>query len=129
MATGAVRVRGLRELTRAFKKISKDLDKELTNELKEAAEPVRSGAEKLALGRIRNMPRSPHYAGMRVGVSKAQGAVYVVPAWRRRGGSGRANLKTLLLERAMDPALEENQGEVLDKVDRMLGRLAGHQGF
>ena len=129
MATGAVRVRGLKELTRAFKNISKDLSRELNDELKEAAEPVRSGAERYALGRIRNMPRSPHYATMRVGVSKAQGVVYVVPAWRRRGGKGRANLKTLLLERAMDPALEENQAEVLHKVDNMLGRLAGHQGF
>lgn len=127
MATGAIRIRGLRELNRDFKKISKDLGKELRSELKEAAEPVRSTAEKLALGRIRNMPRSPHWAGMRVGVTAK--SVYVVPQARRRGGSGRANLATLLLERAMDPALEQKQDEVVEKVDDMLGHLFSRNGF
>lgn len=125
---GAVRIRGLAELQRDFRKISKDLTKELRNELKEAAEPVRAAAESKALSEIRNMPRSPHWAGMRVGVA-GRGMVYVVPRARRRGGSGRTNLKTLLLERAMDPALEEKRDEVLDRVDRMLGRLAGEHGF
>lgn len=127
MATGAVRVRGLRELQRDFKKMSKDLSKELRKELKEAAEPVRSSAEKLALGKIRNMPRSPDWAGMRTGVTAR--SVYVVPSRRRRGGSGRTNLATLLLERAMDPALQENEDKVVDRLDDMLGRLGDGYGF
>lgn len=124
---GAVRIRGLAELQRDFRKISKDLTKELRDELKEAAEPVREAAEQKALTGIRNMPRSPHWAGMRVGVA-GRGMVYVVPRARRRGGSGRANLKGLLQEQ-MDAALDEKQREVLNGVERMLDRLAGHHGF
>jgi hypothetical protein len=131
MATGAVRVRGLKELTRDFKKISKDLSKELRKELVEAAEPVKQSAQSLALGKIRNMPRSPHWAGMRVGVSQAQGVVYMVPAARSRRmrGRSRPNLANLLLERAMEPALVENELLIVERVDFMLGRLAHEHGF
>ena len=131
MATGAVRVRGLKELTRAFKAISKDLSKELNAELREAADPVKQEGEHLALTRIRNMPRSPEWAGMRIWISKARGVVFMVPAarGRRLRGSSRPNLADLLMERAMEPALAANQGEVVDRVDRLLGRLAGENGF
>jgi len=129
MASGAVRVSGLRELQRAFRRISKDLTKELRAELIEAASPVAKEAESLALTRIRNMPRSPDWAEMRVGVSAAQASVYVVPRRKNRGNPGRANLKGLLLNQAMDPALTAKQDEVLDGVDKMLGRLAGENGF
>jgi hypothetical protein len=127
MATGAIRVKGLKELTRDFKKISKDLSKEVTRELKDAAEPVRTGAEQLALGQIRNM--TPRWAAMRIGVSAAQGRVYMVPQARRAGGSGRANLKGLLLDRAMDPALEQHADEVKDNINDVLGHIFDHNGF
>lgn len=126
---GAVRISGLRELQRAFRNISKDLTKELRKELIKAAEPVADLAESHALGRIRNMPRSPHWAGMRVGVSAAQASVYVVPRARNRGNPGRANLKGLLLTRAMDPALEQKQAEVIEGVGQMIDNLAGANGF
>lgn len=131
MATGAVRVQGLRELTRAFKNISGDLSRELNNALTDAADPVKQEAEQLALTRIRNMPRSPDWAGMRIGVSKARGVVFMVPATRsrRRPGSSRPNLANLLLERSMEPALDANQGEIVERVDRVLGQLAGENGF
>jgi len=129
MAEGAVVVRGLRELSRDFRKMSGELPKELYDSLKQAAEPVRSGAEMKAMGKIRNMPASPRWAEMRTGVSKAQGRVYIVPQARKRGGSGRANLATLLLERAMEPALEENTDKVIESVDKMLGRFGGDYGF
>lgn len=124
-----VRVQGLKELTRAFKAISKDLDRELVGELKAAADPVKAEGEKLALTRIGNMPRSPDWAVMRIGVSKAQGLVYMVPQRRRRGGSGRANLANLLMDRAMDPALEKHQDDVVQRVDQLLGKLGGDHGF
>ena len=128
MATGAVRVTGLAELQRAFRKIDKGLSKELRDSLKKAADPVADLAQSYALGRIRNMPRSPDWADMRVGVS-GKAVVYIVPRRKNRGGPGRANLKGLLLERAMDPAVMEKQDEVVGEVDKMLGRLAGQAGF
>ncbi len=129
MATGAIRVHGLKELTRDFKKISKDLSKEITRELKDAAEPVRTGAEQLALSSIRNMPRTPRWAVMRIGASAAKGSVYMVPQARRAGGSGRTNLKGLLLERAMDPALDQNADKVKDNINDVLGHIFDHNGF
>ncbi len=129
MATGAIRVRGLKELTRDFRKISKDLNKEMTRKLKDAAEPVRTGAEQKALSSIRNMRRTPRWAEMRIGVSTAQGRVYMVPQARRAGGSGRTNLKGLLLDRAMDPALEDKSDEVTDNINNLLGHIFDDHGF
>ena len=125
----AVRVKGLRELTRDFKRMSKDLDTEVTQELKRVAEPVRVTAERLAISRIRNMPGSPRWAGMKVGVASGRGVVWMRPSARRRGGSSRPNLGAMLLERSMDPALDQKQGEVVEGLDRMLGRLGGDYGF
>jgi hypothetical protein len=126
-----VNVRGLKELSRDFRRISKGLSDDLVDSLKEAAEVVERDAEDFALGRIRNMPSSPRWSGMRIGVSRAQGLVYIVPSARsrRRAGSSRGNLANLLRERAMDPAVERNASSVEKKVDDLLGRLAGQSGF
>lgn len=130
MATDAVRVKGLKELTRAFNGMSKDIAQDLVWELEEAADPVRKTAEPLALTTIRNMPRSPRWATMKISVSKAKGAVAMFPASRRqRGSSGRPNLADLLMDRAMDPALEANETEVVKKVDDLLERLGDEHGF
>ena len=129
MATGAIRVHGLKELTRDFQKISKALSKEITKELKDAAEPVRAGAEQRALSDIRNMSATPRWAAMRIGVSRAQGSVYMVPRARRAGGSGRTNLKDLLLDRAMDPALDDNADKVKDNINDVLGLIFDDNGF
>ena len=126
---GAVRVRGLRELSRDFRRMSGGISDELVDGLKAAAEDVRTDAENYALTRIRNMPRSPHWAGMRIGVSKAQGLVFMVPSARGRGGRGRANLATLLMERSMDPALQQNASSVERNVSGVLDKLAGRNGF
>lgn len=128
--TGAVRVKGLKELTRAFNGMSKDIAQDLVWELEEAADPVRKEAEQLATTRIRNMPATPHWATMKIGVSKAKGLVYMVPFARRRSGStGRPNLADLLMTRAMDPALEHNEDAVVKRVDDLLGRLGGEHDF
>lgn len=131
MADGTIRVIGLKQLSRDFKRISKDLSDELVDELKDAAEDVKDEAERLALTEIRNMPRSPRWAGMRIGVSRAQGLVYMVPAARsrRKPNRSRKNLAILLLDEAMDPAVERNADKVTGKVDDLLGRLADRHGF
>lgn len=106
-----------------------DVHKELNDALRAAAQPVADEAEMLAMTRIRNMPRSPHWAGMRIGVSVARGVVYMVPAARSKRTRKRPNFGELLLERAMDPALERNAAKIEHAVDDMLGRLAGDNGF
>lgn len=125
----AIRVIGLKELSRDFKRMSKELSDELVGELKDAAQVVADDAEQLALTRIRNMPRSPRWAGMRIGVSRAQGLVYVVPAARSKRRIKRPNLAALLLDEAMDPAVEKNASKVVDRLDDMLGRIANGNGF
>jgi hypothetical protein len=126
-----VRVNGLKELTRAFGAISQDLSDEVRDELLDAVAPVKDRAEQLALSRISNMPRSPEYAEMRTGVSKARGVVYMVPAWRttRRPGRKRKDFAELLLSRAMDPAVDEQEPEIIRGLERALDRLAGEHGF
>jgi len=119
MAGEIVRVRGLRELSRAFALADRTLSRELSSSLREAAEPVRAEAEALAVASI---PRiGLPWSRMRVGVTRK--SVYVAP--KERGGKGRSrpNLAGLLLGRAMQPALERNIGEVEDAVDDVLATV------
>jgi hypothetical protein len=120
-----VRVKGLRELDRAFAKLDKNLKKDLRNELKLAGEPVRAKAESLAFSEISHI--GPVWGRMKIGVTTKH--VYVAPRARRAGGSSRPNLGRLLMAEAMEPALEKERGEVLKRVDEMLGRLGGDAGF
>lgn len=131
MAQGTVRVNGLRELTRAFNILSKELSVEVTSSLLEGVEPVKERAQQLALARIRNVPQSPEFAEMRTGVSKARGVVFMVPAWRsrRRPNRRRPNFGNLLLERAMDPAVAEHADDIVRGVERTLDHLARENGF
>ena len=131
MATTTVRVRGLAELNRDLRRFAEDVSDDLVDGLKEAAEDVRTDAESLALGRIRNMPRSPRWAGMKINVARGSAAVRMFPKARsrRRPGGGRSNLADLLMDRSMDPALEQNAAGVERKVDALLGRLANRNGF
>lgn len=114
----AVVVEGLRDLQRAFKVADETLARELTKSLKELAEPVRADAEKLAVIGIRRITLP--WATMRVGVTRS--SVYIVP--RKRGTRlpqrRRPNLKDLLLDRAMIPALEHNEERVLDGMEDLL---------
>jgi hypothetical protein len=124
-ATRSIKVHGLRELQRDLKKYQSDLAKELRGELKDAAEPVRVEAERLALQDIRNI--GPTWSGMRVGVTGRM--VYVAPKRRRKGGSPRPNLAGLLMEKAMQPALDKHEGDVVNKVEDLIDHLATHYGF
>lgn len=121
-----VRIKGLKELQRDFKRLSKDLDKQMTGELKKAAEPVRAVAEQRALGGIRNM--TPAWAGQRVGVSRARGSVFIAPSARRHGGSPRPNLGALLMLQ-MEAAVDQKQDEVVVALEHMVDRLGGHYGL
>lgn len=127
MAAGEVRVEGLRDLNRAFARLGASVKKEMVGELAAAAEPVRAAAARLANQGIRNMPLSPRWSEMKVGVT--QSLVYVAPKARRRRGTPRPNLAPLLMDKAMQPALDDNQAEVVARLELMIDRLGGETGF
>lgn len=120
MATASektMRVDGLRDLHRAFAAADKTLNSELRSSLRGVAEPVRRGAEQLSLRQIRNI--GPRWSRMRVGVT--QTSVYVAPVERgRKSATRRPNLADLLMDRAMQPALDANQEDVVVRFEEML---------
>jgi hypothetical protein len=127
MPEPAIRVEGLAELRRAFRVAANGMEKDLRAAIEAAGEPVRSEAQSLAFTRISGMPRShiPWHA-MRAGVYG--GTIgYVAPLQRgdksRRGSKKRRNLATLLMERAMLPALESNQGRIVSEFEEALADM------
>ena len=121
-----VRIKGLKELQRDFKRLSGDLDKEITGELKKAAEPVRSVAEQKILGGITNM--TPAWSIQRVGVSRAKGSVYIAPKPRRLPGGSPRPIGALLLAQ-MEAAADEKQDGVVNALEHMIDRLGNHYGL
>lgn len=126
-----VQVTGLKEIYRDFRRISEDLTGEVEKGLIEAAKPVADLAEQLALGHIRNMPKSPEWAEYRIGISKREALVYMVPEKRatRRKGRKREKFAPLLASRSMDPALEQREQEVIEKLEDVLDDLSREHHF
>lgn len=126
MPDQAVHVKGLRELERAFKLADKTEYKALRATLKESADPVKRLAEGKAVARIRNIHTEGtkiDWAQMRVGQRRSM--VYVAPKQRGRASRAnrvirRPNLKDLLLDRAMIPALDERREEIVGNLEHML---------
>jgi len=133
--TGArINVKGLAETYRAFGNISEDVQDELRDGLEEVGKPVQALGERYALERIRNMPRSPAWAEMRIGVSKREALVYMVPdntgrAGRGRGKRKRKNLASLLMNRAMDTAGEDNVDTTARELEKVIDKLSRREGF
>lgn len=121
-----IAVSGLRDLSRAFAKADRTLKKDLRVRLAEAAEPVRADAQNLAAAEIRNLHHGDPWVRMRVGVTTT--SVYVAPRQRgatsrARSGRRRPNLKQLLLDRAMEPALAHNRERIVRRVDDVLDHV------
>jgi hypothetical protein len=127
-----LRVEGLAEIIRDVKLISENLSDELTDEVIHAAKPVGKRTTEIILSPppegMRNMDE--HWAGMRIGVARAKGEVYVVPAARsrRRRGQARPNVSREFRIR-MEKALDEKRDEVADQLEFRLGRLFDRYGF
>lgn len=120
-----IRVEGLGSLQRAFSVADKGLSRKLRESLKDAAEPVRADAESSAVSSIRNI--GIPWSRMRVGITRS--SVYVAPQQRGRRSRSiirgrRPNLKPLLLDRAMEPALEANIGGIEREAERVLDDVA-----
>jgi len=125
-------VYGLHDVQAAFADADKQLRLGIRGGLQQIAEPVRAGAEQLGMSTIRNMPRSPRWSKMRIGVTRD--LVYVAPRQRgskgrgydpRRRGYGYAHppFSDLLMLRAMEPALEHHAGEIEQRFDELLGHV------
>lgn len=126
MAENAVRIEGLRELERAFRLYDVGLAKGLREVLEASAEVVRPDVESLAVQTIKQSPVD--WTRMRVGVLRR--VAYVAPVQRgnrSRRPSNRARgakFKTRMLERAMEPALEQNIQRVEQEFEDALRDLA-----
>jgi hypothetical protein len=125
MTETVTHVVGLRELQRSLAAMDKGIRKDLRDTLKAAVEPVRSDAQRLATANIRHI--GPRWSLMRVGVTSS--LVYLAPKQRRRGGSPRPNLAQLLMNRAMQPALDESENEIVAAVEIGLDRFITEHGF
>lgn len=122
MATGTVYVKGLRELQRDLKKLEKETPKEIDRGLKEAGDVVRDDAR----------PRLARYdarsaAGLRTR-TRGFGQVSVEQRLGKTTGQ-HPEFGVLIMQRALIPALTDNQEEVVRKVDAIIGKLAGETGF
>lgn len=128
---GKVRVKGLRETVRAFDNIQDNLQEDLREGLKHAAEPVRVVAEQKALNTIENMVYSPAWAEQKIVVSKRTALVYMTPKKRqsRNTARRRKNVADLLMERAMEPALDQNEERVVGAIEVVLDTLGRRNGF
>lgn len=133
-ASAAVQVEGLRELVRAFDKFDKDLTQDLVSELQEAAGPVAKVAEQYILGGGGGFPGmrgvDRYWAGMRVGVSKSQGTVWVAPSWSSNKGTLQGKILALQERFRMEGAVEDKSDEIEkrmgDWIDRMADDWGGH---
>lgn len=125
MATRAVSVIGLRELEAAFAVYDRRLSRGLKEVLEAAAEPVRQDAQSLAIQRIPKVTLP--WSRMRTGVRSS--VAFIAPEKRGRKGTlgrrySRPNFKGLLLERAMEPALEQNRDDVEREFEEALADYA-----
>ena len=121
----AVVVKGLRDVNAAFAHTDRDLRLGWRAGMRHVAEPVRRDAQELAMDSIRRMPSSPRWARMRVGVTRS--VVYVAPrqrGTRGRGPSRRPNLGNLLMDRAMEPALQRHEHDTAAAFEQLLDTVA-----
>jgi hypothetical protein len=116
-----VRVTGLRELQAAFRKIDKQLSKELRVELREAGKIVQQEATSLF---SRVDARSA--AGYKV---RVRGKGVAVEQSLGRTTGQHAQYGTLQMRRALQPALESKESAVVDRLEQMLDKLGSNAGF
>lgn len=121
---GAIRVQGLHELQAALAHADRQTRLGIRGGLRQVAEPVQRGAEQLAAANISRI--GPRWSKMRVGITRD--LVYVAPR-QRGGGRGRdprrrPNLARLLMDRAMQPALDAHASEIEARFENLLDTVA-----
>jgi len=116
-------VEGLSELNGAFAKMGRSIAADWRANERAIAEPVRRDAQELASSRIANIGTA--WPRMRTGTTRS--VVYVAPRMKGTRGRGdprrrRPNLATLLMGRAMEPALRRNEARVEREIERLVDR-------
>jgi len=124
-AAANVRVEGLRELNRALARSDRETRLGVRKELRQVADPIAADAETLARSEITRI--GIPWSKMRVGQTST--VVYVAPRKRgvtSRGLTGRKRPKfaALLMDRAMQPALDKNADMVEERLAEALDRVA-----
>jgi hypothetical protein len=117
--------RSLVDLTRLLQQADVAYKDGIREQLDESIQPLAAEVEALALAGVRRMPRSPQWSDMRTGV--APDVAYVVPVQRgvkKANRRARPNLATLMLGRAMNPALEHQKPRIEREFDVLFGRVA-----
>lgn len=121
-AAAGAKVQGLSDLHRALKSADKETRAEVRKAERQIAEPIRAEAAELASREIPNI--GTEWAQMRIGITSK--LIYVAPKKRRKQGTPRRNLAGLLMDRAMEPALERNRERLEDDIEQALDRMAAH---
>jgi hypothetical protein len=121
VASSAVRVKGLRELQSALRKVNRGLNKELRAELKNVGEVVRADATSRFSG-----IDARSASGYKVRVR--QRGVAVEQSLKRVTGR-RGDYGALQMRRALLPAMASNEDEVVHRLEGMLDRLGRSAGF
>lgn len=122
----SIKLEGLAGLNRAFKLVEASAQTELHLSLIAAATPVRTTATALAISEIPRLPlaeRSLTWSQMRIGQTLRE--VYVAPVNRgtRILSRKRPKFASLMLERAMVPALDQNRAQIIAHIELMLQHL------
>ena len=121
MATGTVRIIGLRETMRALQKVNREVGKTVRDELKKAAEPVaRDARSKLS-----------RYQGASLNTISPRAStrgVYVTQRKRKVTGK-RGDFGALQMTQGLMPALEENEDNIIREVEQAFDRLTRRAGF
>ena len=127
---GQVRIKGLKQLGRAFQRMDKALAKEMADELKKAGEPVADRASQYIVSggggfsAIAGIAARPgHWENMRVGASRSLGKAWVAPAWRSSKGTLQGQILAEHMRFRMEGALEDESEAVQELVDKWLGQL------
>jgi hypothetical protein len=121
-----VRVKGQKELERAFMELRRETLREIKPAILVAAEPVKREAEDLSVSNISNI--GPVWSRMRVGATVK--SVYVGLKVRKASGAGtpRPNLAGLL-QAQMEAALDDKQEEVAQAVGLVVDESIARNGF
>lgn len=120
MASGSVKVKGLRELQRDLRKSNKDVAKVVRSELKKVGEVVAVDARQ-RIGKY----DSRSAAGVRTSV-RSKGVF--VQQGRRKVNGKRPDFGSLQMRKGFIPALAENRDQVVEGLEQAIDSLAAFKG-
>ena len=121
MARGALRLKGLRELQGALRKVNREVARDVRSAFLEVARPVARAAQgKLA-----------RYSGASVGTigPRATGRSVFVTQRARKVTGRRGDFGSLQMREVLEPALEEHEREVLEAAEDVVDKLGRSAGF